>query len=146
MAECVKSNASQEVASISGEHPDDDPASSDHDIDVEDVDDDCSDADSLPKSLESAKKRRMTPLSSEEVDDVEDPPAESPPVLGSGAKKSKKSSKNAPAPNPMIKPRCNCDYLRSVDCHLETKDLWDKFNELGTEMIITKTGRSAKSF
>lgn len=26
-------------------------------------------------------------------------------------------------------------------CHLETKDLWDKFNELGTEMIITKTGR-----
>ncbi|GFN95978.1 T-box transcription factor tbx20 [Plakobranchus ocellatus] len=26
-------------------------------------------------------------------------------------------------------------------CRLETKDLWDKFHELGTEMIITKTGR-----
>ncbi|RUS75464.1 hypothetical protein EGW08_016787 [Elysia chlorotica] len=28
-----------------------------------------------------------------------------------------------------------------VKCRLETKDLWDKFHELGTEMIITKTGR-----
>ncbi|KAK9887429.1 hypothetical protein WA026_022364 [Henosepilachna vigintioctopunctata] len=36
---------------------------------------------------------------------------------------------------------CNCDELLSVDCHLETKDLWDKFHDLGTEMIITKTGR-----
>lgn len=44
--------------------------------------------------------------------------------------------------NPQIKPKCNCDQLRLVDCHLETKELWDKFNELGTEMIITKTGRS----
>ena len=31
--------------------------------------------------------------------------------------------------------------LASVECRLETKDLWDKFHELGTEMIITKTGR-----
>ena len=31
--------------------------------------------------------------------------------------------------------------MMSIDCHLETKDLWDKFFELGTEMIITKTGR-----
>ena len=29
-----------------------------------------------------------------------------------------------------------------IKCRLETKDLWDKFHELGTEMIITKTGRS----
>lgn len=36
---------------------------------------------------------------------------------------------------------CNCDELLNVDCHLETKDLWDKFHDLGTEMIITKTGR-----
>ncbi|GFR96220.1 T-box transcription factor TBX20 [Elysia marginata] len=27
-----------------------------------------------------------------------------------------------------------------IKCRLETKDLWDKFHELGTEMIITKTG------
>lgn len=36
---------------------------------------------------------------------------------------------------------CNCDDLSPVQCHLETKELWDKFHELGTEMIITKTGR-----
>jgi len=33
--------------------------------------------------------------------------------------------------------------LSAVQCRLETKDLWDKFYELGTEMIITKSGRSA---
>lgn len=35
--------------------------------------------------------------------------------------------------------------LRSDNCgldvELENKDLWDKFHEIGTEMIITKTGR-----
>lgn len=36
---------------------------------------------------------------------------------------------------------CNCDELLATECHLETKDLWDKFHDLGTEMIITKTGR-----
>ncbi|KAL0133202.1 hypothetical protein PUN28_000752 [Cardiocondyla obscurior] len=36
---------------------------------------------------------------------------------------------------------CNSDELRDVECQLETKELWDKFNDLGTEMIITKTGR-----
>ncbi|CAN8001308.1 unnamed protein product [Ixodes pacificus] len=43
--------------------------------------------------------------------------------------------------NPQILPRCNSEELRSADAHLETKDLWEKFHELGTEMIITKTGR-----
>lgn len=41
----------------------------------------------------------------------------------------------------VMKPKCNCPELMAVDCCLETKELWDKFNELGTEMIITKTGR-----
>ena len=27
------------------------------------------------------------------------------------------------------------------ECTLESKELWEKFSELGTEMIITKTGR-----
>ncbi|GLV37788.1 midline [Carabus blaptoides fortunei] len=36
---------------------------------------------------------------------------------------------------------CNCEELMSTECHLETKELWDKFHDLGTEMIITKTGR-----
>ena len=37
-------------------------------------------------------------------------------------------------------PACSKE-LANVQCRLETKDLWDKFHELGTEMIITKTGR-----
>ncbi|KAK6982918.1 T-box protein 1 [Biomphalaria glabrata] len=32
------------------------------------------------------------------------------------------------------------DEVTKIKCRLETKDLWDKFHELGTEMIITKTG------
>ncbi|XP_043475760.1 T-box protein H15-like [Leptopilina heterotoma] len=52
------------------------------------------------------------------------------------------TSGKAPSPsNPLLQERSNCDELRHVICHLETKELWDKFNELGTEMIITKTGR-----
>ncbi|VEL33230.1 unnamed protein product [Protopolystoma xenopodis] len=31
--------------------------------------------------------------------------------------------------------------LANVRCRLDTKDLWDRFNDLGTEMIITKSGR-----
>ena len=40
-----------------------------------------------------------------------------------------------------VKAKCNCDELMNVECFLETKELWEKFHELGTEMIITKTGR-----
>jgi len=28
-----------------------------------------------------------------------------------------------------------------VTCQLKPRELWDKFHELGTEMIITKSGR-----
>ena len=31
--------------------------------------------------------------------------------------------------------------LNNVECRLEAKQLWDKFHDLGTEMIITKSGR-----
>ena len=31
--------------------------------------------------------------------------------------------------------------LKHAQCYLETKELWEKFHRLGTEMIITKTGR-----
>ena len=41
----------------------------------------------------------------------------------------------------IMKAKCNCEELMMVDCYLDTKELWDKFNDLGTEMIITKTGR-----
>lgn len=55
---------------------------------------------------------------------------------------------DSPSPSPKAaaaalrnKSHCNCPELLSVECHLETKELWDKFHDLGTEMIITKTGR-----
>lgn len=56
----------------------------------------------------------------------------------------KSSAKSTTTPNPWtekLKPKCNCIEMQKTECHLETKELWDKFNELGTEMIITKTGR-----
>lgn len=52
------------------------------------------------------------------------------------------NERSAPATrNPLLQERWTSEELRHVTCHLETKDLWDKFNDLGTEMIITKTGR-----
>ena len=36
--------------------------------------------------------------------------------------------------------------LSGVNASLEMKALWDEFNELGTEMIVTKAGRSVSGF
>lgn len=39
-------------------------------------------------------------------------------------------------------PACgNSDTMSQIQCRLEARDLWAKFHELGTEMIITKSGR-----
>lgn len=35
----------------------------------------------------------------------------------------------------------NCEELEDHSCVLETRELWEKFHEFGTEMIVTKTGR-----
>ena len=35
--------------------------------------------------------------------------------------------------------------LRSVNVQLEMKTLWDEFDELGTEMIVTKAGRCVRN-
>ena len=35
----------------------------------------------------------------------------------------------------------NCVELDPIRCSLDNKELWDKFCEFGTEMIITRTGR-----
>ncbi|GBP93336.1 T-box protein H15 [Eumeta japonica] len=61
---------------------------------------------------------------------------------GAGAGSSRAlSPAPAPAPrNPQLVERWSSEEMRHIQCHLETKELWDKFNELGTEMIITKTG------
>ena len=81
-------------------------------------------------------------------DDSEDVNCESPPQITStvdsvaSSRRSRSPPCSPPPPkNPLLQERFNCEELRNVVCHLETKDLWDKFNELGTEMIITKTGR-----
>jgi len=44
-----------------------------------------------------------------------------------------------------VSPADDSPLLSGVQCRLETKELWDKFYELGTEMIITKSGRSLMS-
>ncbi|GFV50138.1 uncharacterized protein TNCV_87711 [Trichonephila clavipes] len=63
-------------------------------------------------------------------------------------KESPEKSENRKSPckqsipkDPRLLPKCNCEELQRVEAVLETKDLWEKFYELGTEMIITKTGR-----
>ncbi|XP_077576940.1 T-box transcription factor TBX20 isoform X2 [Stigmatopora nigra] len=50
----------------------------------------------------------------------------------------------APCTEPLIpsSPGVPCsEEMANISCSLETKELWDKFHELGTEMIITKSGR-----
>jgi len=44
--------------------------------------------------------------------------------------------------------KCTSPDLASTECYLESvsKELWSKFHELGTEMIITKTGRYASYY
>ena len=40
-----------------------------------------------------------------------------------------------------ISEECHSEDLAGVSCNLVNKELWDKFCEFGTEMIITRTGR-----
>ena len=57
---------------------------------------------------------------------------------------SSSSSSSGPSNNPhahLLKNKFNCEELSKVECRLDNKELWDKFHDLGTEMIITKTGR-----
>ena len=80
-------------------------------------------------SEEQKQNRNSSPssLSKTNVEDDQNSPA---------PKKRKKEEKPK-----FLKPKCNSEELLGIDCFLETKELWEKFNELGTEMIITKTGR-----
>lgn len=83
----------------------------------------------------------------EECSSVDDGPvhevmAEDAAEAGTPSRRSSaESSSNTDERRQRLRTSCNSDELRDVECHLETKDLWDKFNDLGTEMIITKTGR-----
>ncbi|XP_022912813.1 T-box transcription factor TBX20-like [Onthophagus taurus] len=81
------------------------------------------------------------PLASPQVESGRDSPVD----VSSTSETSvaSKSGRRSPAvsKNPLLQEKCTSDELRNVTCHLETKELWDKFNDLGTEMIITKSGR-----
>ncbi|PSN37216.1 hypothetical protein C0J52_26921 [Blattella germanica] len=103
-------------------------------------------------SVASSSPEPTTPRPSKE-DELDDEGRESPPEISSSTSdcsashsggRGKKSPPSTPPPpkNPLLQERFNSEELRHVVCHLETKDLWDKFNELGTEMIITKSGRT----
>ncbi|XP_042551054.1 T-box transcription factor TBX20 isoform X2 [Dipodomys merriami] len=50
---------------------------------------------------------------------------------------------SSPCTEPLIPttPVIPSEEMAKIACSLETKELWDKFHELGTEMIITKSGR-----
>lgn len=114
------------------------------DIDVEkDVDvEEFSDAENVSASSPSALSCEDE-QEAEDYEDDEDAKSKSSNSNNKhGGKSGRGKKKNRSEPvNHLIKPRCNCDELTAVDCQLETKELWDKFHELGTEMIITKTGR-----
>lgn len=122
-----------DVESVATDKSTNDPDDEEVDVDVEE----CSSVDEGPVSCVSPSsscdnaptsgnrlKRRKSSLDLEQ--DLLEEQSQAPP--------SRKKRRQAP-------PMCNSEELRDVECHLETKELWDKFNDLGTEMIITKTGR-----
>lgn len=60
---------------------------------------------------------------------------------GSGGGSSPPSSSLCTEPLIPTTPIIPSEEMAKIACSLETKELWDKFHELGTEMIITKSGR-----
>lgn len=60
---------------------------------------------------------------------------------GSGGASSPASSSLGTEPLIPTTPIIPSEEMAKIACSLETKELWDKFHELGTEMIITKSGR-----
>ncbi|XP_014369706.2 T-box protein H15 [Papilio machaon] len=102
---------------------------------------------SSPASLSSAASSCRSPAPDEDVEvDVEQcsdgERDASDHAVPSPAPSSELGERDTPSPaRPLPAISCNCEELLTVDCQLETKELWDKFHDLGTEMIITKTGR-----
>ncbi|GFT77792.1 t-box transcription factor TBX20 [Nephila pilipes] len=90
----------------------------------------------------------LSPHSSSVSSDMDETPSPRPgssrPSSAGDRDSPQPTAASRPSHNPFaagLKPRCNCESLQGVECVLENKDLWDKFHELGTEMIITKSGR-----
>lgn len=88
----------------------------------------------------SASGSPSPPLAEFERDSPVDVSSTSEAGSASGAPSSSRPL-SPPPRNPQLAERWSSEEMRHIQCHLETKELWDKFNELGTEMIITKTGR-----
>ncbi|XP_052895178.1 T-box protein H15-like [Anopheles moucheti] len=103
-------------------------ADDDIDVDVEQ----CSDSEVAASSNHGTSKHRATKSRKETTS-----PAR---TTGSPSDEERLTPEPAQSKSTIVG-TCNCDELRPVQCHLETKELWDKFHDLGTEMIITKTGR-----
>lgn len=61
--------------------------------------------------------------------------------FGAGGSSSPSSSSLCTEPLIPTTPIIPSEEMAKIACSLETKELWDKFHELGTEMIITKSGR-----
>ena len=51
------------------------------------------------------------------------------------------SSNDGTSPADIDLGQSRCPELVLAECHVEMRELWEKFNELGTEMIITRSGR-----
>ncbi|XP_069177876.1 T-box transcription factor TBX20 [Procambarus clarkii] len=91
-----------------------------------------------PNPLSLADDDQEPPEVSSSSDAAKDDPddATSPKSTTSSSSSDGRDSKRA-----RLEGSCNCEDLRGVTCYLETKELWEKFHDLGTEMIITKSGR-----
>lgn len=76
-----------------------------------------------------------------DVESGRDSPVDVSSTSESGTPTQSQPETRVPSKNPLLQEKWTSEDLRHVTCHLETKELWDKFNDLGTEMIITKTGR-----
>ena len=91
-------------------------------------------------------KNRRTTLDEKDVDIEDDVDIEHEPPMTKNSENVDgqpvgKKAKMSKEDRMRMRSKCNCDDLRNVECVLETKDLWEKFHDLETEMIITKTGR-----
>lgn len=91
------------------------------------------------KMTQGSRQSSSPPSSNGKSSNNQNGATEQVPAKNSSGSGNSQSSK--PELNPACVPRCSCDELVKVDAKLETKELWEKFHELGTEMIITKTGR-----
>lgn len=126
--ECVDEVDMMHTSDTDGDHPTVDDDDEDVEVDVEE----CSDSENMQQheqrlGANKLPKHAASESGSEQGDEREgDSPDPADEKAGAAAK---------------VKIRCNCEELLQAECHLETKELWDKFHDLGTEMIITKTGR-----